>query len=93
MALYTNELAAEAMREKARSEIERAKHMASVDEERRRASFRSEGGRERPHRTVSAEVLQRLTRDELYTHAKEIGLKGRSKMNKKQLAEAVREAW
>jgi hypothetical protein len=93
MALYTNEFAAEAMRERARSEIERAKRMASLQRERRRGVFQEETWKGRAAHTIDAGVLQSLTRAELYGHAKRIGVRGRSKMNKHQLVEAVRHAW
>ena len=93
MALYTNELAAEAMRERARAEIERAKRMASVERERRRAQFRGETAEPSPARSIDAGVLDSLTRDELYAHAKQIGVRSRSRMKKKELIEAVRHSW
>jgi hypothetical protein len=44
--------------------------------------------RERP----AADVPQELTRDQLYERAKELDIEGRSKMNKEQLARAIRRA-
>jgi hypothetical protein len=34
--------------------------------------------------------LEQRTKEELYNRAKELGIEGRSKMNKQQLAEAIR---
>jgi hypothetical protein len=87
MALYTNELAAEAMRERARAEIERAKRMASLERERIQ---RGQQPSPEPAHTIPAGVLQSLSRAELYERAKQIGVKGRSKMSKQQLIEAIR---
>ena len=93
MALYTNELAAERMRERARVEIEEAKRNAATEEARRRARFQRETAQEGPRAMLDPSVLESLSRSELYEHAKQRGVRGRSKMNKAELAEAVRHAW
>ena len=93
MALYTTEFAAEAMREKARMEIERAKRRAALQRERRRGRFLDKTSESTPEPAMDASVLQSLTKDEIYEHAKQIGVRGRSKMNKAELIEAVRHGW
>jgi cation transport regulator ChaB len=49
-----------------------------------------EAARERPKKTAGGIDVEASTRDELYERAKELGIKGRSKMDKRELAEAVR---
>jgi hypothetical protein len=93
MALYTNELAAERMRERARLEMEKAKQMAAIEEARRRERFQRETAKEPAHEVPEASVLEGMTRAELYEHAKRVGVRGRSKMSKAALIEAVRHAW
>jgi cation transport regulator ChaB len=46
--------------------------------------------RERPKKTAGGIDVESSTRDELYERAKELSIEGRSKMNKRELAEAVR---
>jgi hypothetical protein len=93
MALYTNELAAEAMRERARTEIERAKRMANMQQERSRQRFREETSAPPEGASMDRHVLESLSRAELYAHAKRIGVVGRGKMSKAELAEALRHVW
>jgi hypothetical protein len=40
---------------------------------------------------MSARIATRATRDELYAEARRLGIKGRSKMNKVELAQALEE--
>ena len=93
MALYTTDLAPETLREKARIEIEKAKRRASMQRERREAKFHKETSRPTPEPAMDPKVLASLTRAELYEHAKQVGVRGRSKMKKAELVEAVRHAW
>ena len=93
MALYTTELAAEAMREKARAETERAKQVAAIQHERERAQFREDSAAGAPAPSIDASVLASLSRRDLYEHARQRGVQGRSKMTKQQLIEAVRHSW
>jgi cation transport regulator ChaB len=46
--------------------------------------------RERPRKTAGGIDVESTTKDELYERARELKVEGRSKMGKKQLAEAVR---
>jgi cation transport regulator ChaB len=46
--------------------------------------------RERPKKTAGGIDVESSTRDELYERAKELRIEGRSKMSKRELAEAVR---
>jgi cation transport regulator ChaB len=46
--------------------------------------------RERPRKTAGGIDVEASTRDELYERAKELRIEGRSKMTKRELAEAVR---
>lgn len=46
--------------------------------------------RERPRKTAGGIDVESSTKDELYERAKGLGVEGRSKMNKRELAEAVR---
>ena len=93
MALYTTELAAERMREKARVEIEKSKRLASIEEARRRDRFQRETSQDTPKGSLDPGALETMSRDELYERAKHMGIRGRSKMKKAELAEAVRHAW
>jgi hypothetical protein len=93
MALYTTELAAEAMREKARAETERAKQMAAIQHERERAQFHEASALGAAGHSIDPGVLSALSRRELYEHARQRGVQGRSKMTKQQLIEAVRHSW
>jgi cation transport regulator ChaB len=45
--------------------------------------------RERPRRTYGGVDVEGSTKEELYQRAKELGIDGRSKMSKEQLAEAI----
>ena len=81
------------MREKARAQMQKAKQRASLQRERRRAKFLDKTARDAPEPSMDASVLASLTKDELYEHAKQVGLKGRSKLNKAELIEAVRHDW
>jgi cation transport regulator ChaB len=45
--------------------------------------------RERPKKTAGGIDVEASTREELYDRAKELGIKGRSKMSKRELAEAI----
>jgi cation transport regulator ChaB len=52
----------------------------------------AQGGRaarDRPKQTYGGVDVEGSTKDELYARAKELGVKGRSNMSKKQLAEAI----
>jgi hypothetical protein len=69
---------------------ERAKELAArtVNKQRReegRTPNRSSQGTGNPHRGLEAR-----TRDELYNRARELGIDGRSKMNKDELVRAIR---
>jgi cation transport regulator ChaB len=46
--------------------------------------------RERPTKTAGGIDVEASTRDELYEHAKELRIEGRSKMTKRELAAAIR---
>jgi cation transport regulator ChaB len=46
--------------------------------------------RERPRKTAGGIDVESSTKDELYERARELKVEGRSKMDKQQLAEAVR---
>ena len=79
----------ESVLEQGRSE-KKAKEIAA----RTVNKHRREGGRTPNKRTQGTgnpnKSLDARTRDELYNRAKDLGVKGRSKMNKDQLAAAVR---
>ena len=52
----------------------------------------AQGGREareRPRKTYGGVDVEGATKEELYERAKELGVDGRSKMSKEQLAEAI----
>jgi cation transport regulator ChaB len=50
---------------------------------------RGKAARDRPKRTAGGVDVKGNTKEELYERAKQAGVKGRSQMNKQQLAEAV----
>ena len=54
------------------------------------ARQRGRTARERPKRTAGGYDVESATKEELYDRAKELGIKGRSRMNKRELATAVR---
>ena len=55
------------------------------------ARQRGRAARERPRKTAGGIDVESTTKEELYERARELKVEGRSKMNKKQLAEAVRQ--
>ena len=77
-------------------------HGAQIKDDKLYEELRKEGNsKEKAARIANARAAHTLhhdsthledrTRDELYDEAKKIGIEGRSKMDKKELAEAIRE--
>ncbi|MEZ5364416.1 MAG: Rho termination factor N-terminal domain-containing protein [Bryobacterales bacterium] len=93
MSFYTKEISAEAMREKARIETEKAKRVAAEREARRQRRFQRKTAPDETSPSIDSAVLESMTRDELYEHAKQIGVRGRSRMLKAELIEALRHNW
>jgi cation transport regulator ChaB len=70
----------------------RGDHWALKDEPGPSDPQAAQGGRaarDRPKQTYGGVDVEGSTKDELYARAKELGVKGRSNMSKKQLAEAI----
>lgn len=54
------------------------------------ARQRGRAARERPRKTAGGIDVESSTKDELYERAKELGIAGRSRMSKRELASAIR---